>query len=308
MEQLASDATWAEALRRAATAIAPLNVEGNRVPIYWVHSVTGQGTDPVKLAKLLGRSQPFYSIRAPSRNRIESFASSVENIASCYIREITAFQPEGPLIIGGWSAGVVIAFEMAQQLQAMNCQVCHLVAVDFAPHNSGIKLNPVKTFVLRMVNWLYNEGGKKQPYRDLRGRIWEKMVETIRSRITTTHPLDALLEHLCYTKAESDFVRQLYDAVQRYVPMPYKGSVLFYPAVEDAGRKVASNRNMHTDSMIRVWQCLTDVLRISKITGDHESSIMGAGVIALARQLQTDLQGANAMPCPMSFSPPDISG
>ncbi|HTI00457.1 MAG TPA: thioesterase domain-containing protein [Acidisoma sp.] len=291
MERLASNATWAEALRRADTAIAPLNVTGDRIPIYWVHSVTGLGTDPIRLAKSLGPGQPFYSLRAPSRNRTASFASSVQDIALYYAREVAAFQPQGPLVVGGWSAGVVVAFEMAQQLRAMGRDVRYLVAVDFAPHNSAVKANALKMLTLRTVNWLYRQSTTRMSFRMLVKRILGKALETTHDTFTTGHPLDELIEHLRYTKTEGDFVRRLHDEVDRYVPVPYPGAVLFYVAVEDDGKRRASNRNLHSNHMIKVWRFLAGSLTVSKINGDHDSLLKGESVTELARRLEADLQG-----------------
>jgi thioesterase domain-containing protein len=291
MKQLASNAAWAEALRKADTAIAPLNVDGERTPIYWVHSVTGVGTDAIPLAKALGPNQPFYSIRAPSRSRTAVFASSVEDIARYYAGEIAVFQPEGPLVIGGWSAGVVVAFEMAQQLRSMGRDVRHLVAIDFAPHNSGVKASAVKMLIVRTANWLYRQAVTRMSIGLLSRRILAKVLETTHDTFTTSHPLDALIETLRFTKMEGDFVRRLHDEVERYVPVPYAGSVLFYVAVEDDGNKIASNRNLHSNHMVRVWRFLATHLVVSKINGDHDSLLKGNSVVDLARRLEADLQG-----------------
>jgi len=290
MEQLASNATWAEALRRADTAIAPLNLAGERIPIYWVHSVTGLGTDPIRLAKLLGSSQPFYTVRAPSRSRTASFVRSVEEIASYYTREIAQFQPHGPLIIGGWSAGVVVALEMAQQLRAAGRDVRHLIAVDFAPRTSDIRPNSVTRFVIRMINWLHKEYGSKISLTQRTVRILEKIRETTHATLTRDHPLDELIRSLGCTKTEGEFIRRLHDEVERYVPAAYDGSVLLYVAVEDDGHRAGSNRNIHARSMIRVWQSLAHNLVIARINGDHESLLKGDSIIALAKRMADDLR------------------
>jgi thioesterase domain-containing protein len=291
MERLASNATWAEALRRADTAIAPLNVTGDQIPIYWLHSVTGLGTDPIRLARSLGPGQPFYSLRAPSRNRTASFASSVQDIASHYAREVAAFQPQGPLVVGGWSAGVVVALEMAQQLRAMGREVRHLIAVDFAPHNSSVKSNALKMLTLRTVNWLYRQSDTRMSFKALVKQILGKALETTQDALRIDHPLDKLIEQLHYTKIEGDFVRRLHDEVDRYVPTSYPGSVLFYVAVEDNGNKRTSNRNLHSNHMIKVWRLLAGSLTVSMINGDHDSLLKGDGVTELARRLSADLQG-----------------
>jgi thioesterase domain-containing protein len=290
MEQLAANVMWAEALRRATTAIAPLSARGERIPIYWVHSVTGQGSDPIALAKLLGPDQPFFSIRAPSAKRIESFATSIEDMAGYYAEQIDRFQPRGPLIVGGWSAGVVVAFELAQQLEGLGRDVRHLIAVDFVPNNSGIKINGVRLFATKVIYWLRKEGATRASYRELGTRTWRKIVDTINASIGTGHPMDDLVSSRRYSPAESAFVKRLHDEVDRYKPRAYAGSVLFYPAVEEDGRKAASNRNLDANNMIRAWQALAADLTISRINGDHGSLLKGTSVPDLAERLRSDLQ------------------
>jgi thioesterase domain-containing protein len=288
MQQLAANVVFAEALHRADTVIAPLNTEGDKVPIFWVHSVTGQGTDPIPLARNLGPDQPFYSIRAPSIKRDMALAASVEDMARFYVAEIDRFQPAGPLIIGGWSAGVVVALEMAQQLQIAGREVRHLVAVDFAPLNSRIRINPVAAFARRATNWLYTESKAQRSYRQLGRRIWQQMLESTRQALRT-HPLDDLVSSRGYSEAESAFVRTLHDKVDAYVPAPYAGSVLFYCAVDGDGGAAMNNRNMRANHMIRVWQSIAGRVTVSKIDADHISLIKGPAVADLARPMQADL-------------------
>jgi thioesterase domain-containing protein len=290
MEQLAANVMWAEALRRAKTAIAPLSVRGDRIPIYWVHSVTGQGSDPIALATLLGPHQPFYSIRAPSAKRVEDFATSIEEMAGYYAEQIVRFQPRGPLIVGGWSAGVVVAFELAQQLEGLGRDVRHLIAVDFVPNNSGIKINGIKLFAMKVIYWLRKEGGSRTSYRQIGKQTWRKILDTISASIGTGHPMDDLIASRRYSPDEAAFVRRLHDEVDRYKPRCYGGSVLFYPAVEEDGRKAASNRNLDANNMIRAWQVLAADLTISKINGDHGSLLKGTSVPELAERLRSDLQ------------------
>ena len=53
---------------------------------------------------------------------------------------LEAFQPRGPIRLIGWSAGAIIAVQMAQQLCARGRDVPLLVALDGAPCNTGAGL------------------------------------------------------------------------------------------------------------------------------------------------------------------------
>ena len=51
-------------------------------------------------------------------------------MAASYIEAIRAVQPVGPYQLGGWSMGGVVAYEMAQQLQAQGDEVSLLALID----------------------------------------------------------------------------------------------------------------------------------------------------------------------------------
>src|SRR5215467_16292057 len=51
-------------------------------------------------------------------------------MAAKYVKAIRSIQPEGPYLLGGWSFGGHVAFEMAQQLRAQGQPVGLLVVID----------------------------------------------------------------------------------------------------------------------------------------------------------------------------------
>jgi len=57
-------------------------------------------------------------------------------MAALYIKEIRTVQSEGPYCLGGGSSGGIVAFEMAQQLQAQGQQVALLALFD--PYQSSL--------------------------------------------------------------------------------------------------------------------------------------------------------------------------
>ena len=54
-------------------------------------------------------------------------------MATDYIEAITVHQPDGPYLLGGWSMGGVVAFEMARQLGERDVAVPLLVLLDAEP-------------------------------------------------------------------------------------------------------------------------------------------------------------------------------
>lgn len=90
-----------------------------------------------RLAEGLAPEQPLYGFAAPGLNSDAPFFHSLEAMAAAYLRDIRELQPSGPYLIGGYSMGGVLAFEMARQLEALGEQVGLLVLIDaFAPHST----------------------------------------------------------------------------------------------------------------------------------------------------------------------------
>jgi thioesterase domain-containing protein len=83
------------------------------------------------LAQLLGDDQPFYGLQAlDDEENQQDNVLSIEERAARYIEAIRTVDPEGPYVLGGWSMGAFIAYEMAQQLKGENREVAGLVLVD----------------------------------------------------------------------------------------------------------------------------------------------------------------------------------
>ena len=53
----------------------------------------------------------------------------IEGLADHYVKALTKFQPEGPLMIGGYCIGAIIALDMAKKLRAMGREVGPVIAI-----------------------------------------------------------------------------------------------------------------------------------------------------------------------------------
>lgn len=107
---------------------------------FLIHSIAGEFTWSKYLARCLGPRQAVYAFAAPGLNSDAPFFFSLESMASAYLSDMRKVQPSGPYMLGGYSMGGVIAFEMARQLEACGEQVRLLVMIDaFAPDQEHTK-------------------------------------------------------------------------------------------------------------------------------------------------------------------------
>ena len=99
-----------------------------------MHSVAGELTWLPRLADGLDPQRPLYGFAAPGLNSQESFFPTLKAMAAAYLHDIREQQPRGPYLIGGYSMGGVVAFEMARQLEDAAEETGLLVLIDsFAP-------------------------------------------------------------------------------------------------------------------------------------------------------------------------------
>jgi thioesterase domain-containing protein len=108
-------------------SIQPL---GSRPPFFCAHAVGGSVFSYVTLARRLGRTQPFYALQARGLMGSQEPHTRIEEMAADYIRAIRQVQESGPYLLGGWSMGGLVAFEMACQLQRQGQQVALVALFD----------------------------------------------------------------------------------------------------------------------------------------------------------------------------------
>ncbi|KZF26968.1 conidial yellow pigment biosynthesis polyketide synthase [Xylona heveae TC161] len=71
-----------------------------------------------------------FGLNSPFMKTPEEFDCGVSGISEYFVREIQRRQPHGPYILGGWSAGGVVAYESARQLMAAGEVVDRLILID----------------------------------------------------------------------------------------------------------------------------------------------------------------------------------
>jgi hypothetical protein len=97
-----------------------------------VHPHSGRSIVIGHIAPHLHLAQPYYGFTARGMDGRGLPHRSIKQMAAAYIQAIRALQPEGPYLLGGFCAGGIVAYEMAQQLTAAGACVAQLVMIDSA--------------------------------------------------------------------------------------------------------------------------------------------------------------------------------
>ncbi|MER5216262.1 amino acid adenylation domain-containing protein [Streptomyces sp. NPDC002838] len=133
--------------------LVPIRPGGDERPLFFVHPMGGNVLCYVRFAKHLRSGRPFYALQAAGVDAGTEPLRSVEEIAAGYVERIRRVQPEGPYLIGGWSFGGFVAFEMARQLRAAGQEVRRLILLDTTALNPGRRLRTSDDALLSWFFW-----------------------------------------------------------------------------------------------------------------------------------------------------------
>jgi len=117
--------------------LVEIQPEGSGAPFFCFHPIGGGLLCYAQLSRALGRERPFYGLQAPTEPALGESLTSIERMADFYLREIQSVQPDGPYLLGGWSMGGLVAFEVARQLAQKRQKVDIVALFDTYPPPSG---------------------------------------------------------------------------------------------------------------------------------------------------------------------------
>lgn len=81
---------------------------------------SGSATSYAPIPGISPSSLAVYALNCPFMKDPASYTIGIPAVSRIYIRELLRRQPQGPYLLGGWSAGGVVALEVMRQLQAMD--------------------------------------------------------------------------------------------------------------------------------------------------------------------------------------------
>lgn len=233
------------------------------------------------LADCLDKEQPLLGIQP---NWLEEHCpplDDIKGVVKYYTNEILQHNPSGPLIIGGFSSGGVIAYEIRNQLEALGRKVEKLIILDgtaeIARNHSELKISKCKL--------------------KLRELFWEitHPIYTIQNKRTF------LAEQRRITKpsdVQSYFVKlndavKIYDrAFAAYQLQPTDKVIHLF--------RVQVRRSYEVDPVYLGWKNYTgNEIKVYHLPGDHDQMFKQPNVKQLAQILQglADETNHQVTPC-----------
>ena len=84
------------------------------LPLFLMHTTPGDVLGYVNLIYSLSDDIPVYGVQSAGMNGL--FHENIDDMVSCYAKEIKKIQPSGPYNVGGWCYGGILAYETAIKL------------------------------------------------------------------------------------------------------------------------------------------------------------------------------------------------
>jgi hypothetical protein len=83
---------------------------------------SGSATSYVSIPAIDSKNLAVYGLNCPFMKDPTSYTCGIEGVSKLYLEEVMRRQPQGPYILGGWSAGGVVAYEVTRQLSELQKQ------------------------------------------------------------------------------------------------------------------------------------------------------------------------------------------
>jgi non-ribosomal peptide synthetase component F/thioesterase domain-containing protein len=288
-------------------ALLRVHDAGTRTPFFYLHGdLSGGGFYSLKLSRALGQEQPFY-VLPPQDIRTLPAAPGIKEMAAVHLAALRAVRPNGPYVIGGFCVGGLVAYELAQQIEASGESVEMLLIIDATAEDKG----------LRALRWLAGTVGALLRWDDQarvahfgrwalwRGRLarWWGLDVPSQARIVFRRILNRFARASKMMvrpfrrdagpsaspaanvpdRREHDMPSAFMWASARYRPQPYHGPV----ALLVSDDVVRYGRN------VEEWQELAPKVTVHPLMGRHLECIT-AHVDTLAQTIERCLRGVAA--------------
>jgi thioesterase domain-containing protein len=294
----ATSMLFARALRGSERVLLPINetamsTDVPRPSFYCVHSVSGAaGMDFLSLARRLDRTVNFYGLQAPPKLMQDpQFGASIEGLADHYVNALVKFQPEGPIMIGGYCIGAIIALDMAKKLRAMGRELGPVIAIDGAPENIEVLSAWSPTYWLEMARnvprWLMHADLMRS--RSVHSLMWSLSKHAVAigkgalglkrtEKLGGGYSIERVMDLSLYPAEQRLFINRLFSAMFSYFPEPYQGDVVVYEA--------NVSPLLYLPQVGRTWHKIAPRSEIVRVVGTHIGIMHDPYVSALADDMK----------------------
>ncbi|HEX5720950.1 MAG TPA: amino acid adenylation domain-containing protein [Thermoanaerobaculia bacterium] len=206
------------------SAIIALQPQGAKRPFFCVHPAGGAAFRFVDLARCMGEERPFFALLARGLGAADEPFSRVEEMAAYSLAAIRSVQPEGPYLVGGYSLGGLVAFEIARQLEAAGQKVALLAIMDVSAEENTLE---ERVDSAEIVATLASQLSIPVTAEELRGISQEEQLSyavELGKRLGKLAPEFTPRDALRYV----NIFANSFEAARTYLPVSYGGTVTVF--------------------------------------------------------------------------------
>ena len=245
----------------ARAHLVPLQPLGDQKPLFFVPAGYGDLFAFQDNAHAIGLNQPVYGLQPASAKQVKTFRQmSIYRMVSAYISEIKKVQPAGPYMLSGYSAGAIIAVEIAREMMRQGDDISLLVIFDPPSH------------VPFWLDWFYAAN-----YRICLATGLIRLVRQFRSR---------LVRRLFHTVLDEG-LRTHTTVTREHRLAPYPGRITHFRA------RLSQSGLVSFRPMGWFWRKVAqDGIEVHWIPGSHYGMLRGPGAGVVVDELYDCLQRA----------------
>ncbi|HVH78532.1 MAG TPA: alpha/beta fold hydrolase [Stellaceae bacterium] len=260
---------------------------GNQdAPVFMLPGAAGSILQIAPLASAMTVSAPVYAIKPRGMEQGETPCEDLAEMAEHAVGVIAKVRPQGPYLIVGYSAGGLVALEVARRLSAAGHSVPLLVLLDTYPSRETWPLRcHVEILVRQSLRAVaaVRRLALRQAVGDVGRRLHSLLLYLTASGLRLISPPPIVAEG---TDAASRQVHlATYNAGEAYRPQRYDGRVVF---VQPEFVPNLEPRNPH-----RVWGRFLSDLTIRRVPGSH-LGMLDEGAITAAAEISRCLEEVRA--------------
>ncbi len=275
------------------SVLVPIREHGSKPPLFLVHGLYGNVLNFYGFRHYMPKDQPLYGVQATGLDSGRATLVSIPDMAQHYIKEIRSVQPVGPYFLGGFSAGGLVAYEMARQLVEAGERVQLLALFDsYVEAAGGYWLKSLYSRRAFRMSLFALRASLRNVKRD--GLFSVFMVKLRSMGVNLRIMLWQLLGRIAGKGRVSDRMqphwlspREAFTrAIRVYAPQPYSGTAILF-------RDPAFNSESHDVSM--GWtRYVTGKLVNKEIHAGHDDIFREPYIASLAGQLADALDASYA--------------
>jgi glutamate-1-semialdehyde aminotransferase/thioesterase domain-containing protein/acyl carrier protein len=276
-----------ESTKQSWSPLVPISPKGSNPPLFLVHGAGGNVLLYRSLGEHLSPDFPLYGLQSKGLDGKSQPLRTIEEMASCYLREVRSVQPRGPYYLGGYCLGGTVAYEMAQILRREGEQVPLVAMLDTYNFSLALKVS-FTSFLVQKAKFHLANVARLRP-----GDMFEYLQEKIRlglggelANLKTSMPGSSHADGVSRaTSGPEAKVQAVNDyAAEHYDPTPYAGRLTLF--------KPRFNYKFYPDPKMGWGELAMDGLDIVEVAVNPHSMLLEPYVKLLAEQLKERIAGA----------------